>query len=294
MTTTPSTGPVVVGYDPSAEGEAAFAWAHAEATDRGVPLQVCVATGVTMASVPGLGVPTSWPYDLAERLAAQAQDYVRERAPEAQVIVDNSIGSPAGLLVRASQDAGVVVVSRGHHTILGEAVIGSTSAQVVAHASCPVVVVDRPGGQNRSAPIVVAVDGSEAGEAAIAFAFERAERLGAPVVAVHAWWVTIPTTARVPGFTPEQIEEMGRTEQRLLDVAIAPWESRYPDVEVRRALVHGLPVQALLGEAQDAQLIVVGSRGHGGFVGLLIGSVSQGLLHGRDRPCPLAVVHTRD
>jgi nucleotide-binding universal stress UspA family protein len=58
-------------------------------------------------------------------------------------------------------------------------------------------------------------------------------------------------------------------------------------------LVRQLPVEAIIAEAQGAQLIVVGSRGHGGFAGLLLGSVSQALLH-HDRPCPLAVVHTQE
>ena len=66
--------------------------------------------------------------------------------------------------------------------------------------------------------------------------------------------------------------------------------SKFPEVEVRKVLRRNLPVESVLERADHAQMIVVGSRGHGGFVGLLLGSVSQGLLH-RDRPCPLAVVH---
>ena len=73
-------------------------------------------------------------------------------------------------------------------------------------------------------------------------------------------------------------------------MALAGWSAKFPDVSVRTVLRRSLPVEAVMSEAEGAQLIVVGSRGHGGFVGLLLGSVSQGLLH-RERPCPLAVVH---
>ena len=78
----------------------------------------------------------------------------------------------------------------------------------------------------------------------------------------------------------------------VLDVALAGWCAKFSDVQVHPRLRRSLPVEAVLAEAEadKAQLIVVGSRGHGGFVGLLLGSVSQGLLH-RERPCPLAVVH---
>jgi nucleotide-binding universal stress UspA family protein len=153
-----------------------------------------------------------------------------------------------------------------------------------------VVVVDRPGSDDPRAPIVVAVDGSSANDAAIAFAFERAAALGAPLVAVHAWTIDVPDAFDTVWLSPEHIVELERHHQGALDEAVAPWVAKFPELEVRKVLRRNLPVEAVLEKAGDAQLIVVGSRGHGGFVGLLIGSVSQGLLH-RERPCPLAVVH---
>lgn len=286
--------PVVVGFDSSGEGDAAFDWALAEAVRRDLPLHMLVARGVLYAAAPGIGATTPWPDDLADELLAEARKYALAHAPDVKVTVETALGSPASVLVQASRDAELVVVGRHHHTALGEALTGSTSTQVVAHASCPVVVVDKAGEHDAKAPIVVAVDGSPANAAALAFAFERAAALGAPLVAVHAWWFDPPGKIGVSWLSEEQVTDLGRAERALLDETVAAWAEKYPAVKVRKVLVRELPVVAVLAEAADAQLIVTGSRGHGGFVGLMIGSVSQGLLHHRGRPCALAVVHAED
>jgi nucleotide-binding universal stress UspA family protein len=154
-----------------------------------------------------------------------------------------------------------------------------------------VVIVDRPGARDTRAPVVVAVDGSSANDGALAFAFERAAALGAPLVAVHAWTLDVPDTFDTTWLSPEHIVQLEAHHRAALDEAVAPWAEKFPQLEVRKVLQRNLPVEVVLKNADGAQLIVVGSRGHGGFVGLLIGSVSQGLVHA-DRPCPLAVVHS--
>jgi nucleotide-binding universal stress UspA family protein len=285
--------PVVVGYDSSGAGDAAFDWALAEAARRDLPIHVFVARSILYAAAPGIGAASPWPDDLTGELVAEARSYAAAHAPGTTVTIDTATGSPASFLVQASRQAELVVVGRGRHTALGEAVVGSTSAQVAAHASCPVVVVDRGTERPSTAPIVVAVDGSPGSDAALGFAFERASALDAPVVAVHAWWVGVPDAIGVSLLSEDQVAEVGEGAQRLLDDAVSAWVEKYPEVDVRKATVRQLPVEAVLAEAGQAQLIVVGSRGHGGFVGLLLGSVSQALLHHHDRPCPLAVVHTQ-
>jgi nucleotide-binding universal stress UspA family protein len=74
----------------------------------------------------------------------------------------------------------------------------------------------------------------------------------------------------------------------LLAERLAGWQDKYPDVAVRRVLTRAQPVEALLDNAADAQLIVVGSRGHGGFAGAILGSTSQALIY--HAGCPLLVV----
>jgi nucleotide-binding universal stress UspA family protein len=69
---------------------------------------------------------------------------------------------------------------------------------------------------------------------------------------------------------------------------IAPWREKFPEVEVDSAVVQGHPVELLIGQSRSAQLVVVGSRGHGGFAGLRLGTVSHQLLHHAD--CPVLIV----
>jgi nucleotide-binding universal stress UspA family protein len=135
------------------------------------------------------------------------------------VTIESALGTSAASLVEASRKAELVVVGCRHHTLAGEAVAGSTSAQVVAHAACP--VVDRELDRPSTAPIVVAVDGSSANDAAVGFAFERASALGAPVVAVHAWWVDAPDRIGVSLLSEDQIDGLSRGAQQLLDGAVS-------------------------------------------------------------------------
>ncbi|KGN40682.1 universal stress protein [Knoellia aerolata] len=290
MNTPASARPVVVGFDGSPPGDAAFAWAVAEATRRDLPLHVLVARGMLYPVAAGYGLTTPWPEEFDSELVDEARERVAGMAPERAVVVESVAGTPASFLVDASREAELVVVGRRRQSALGEAFSGSTSSQVAAHASCPVVVVDKDFDVSPQAPIVVAVDGSSANDPAVGFAFERAAALGASVTAVHSWWVDVPQTFDAPWLSEERVAELEHLHRGRLDVALAGWSAKFPEVEVRTVLRRSLPVEAVLAESEGAQLIVVGSRGHGGFVGLLLGSVSQGLLH-RDRPCPIAVVH---
>jgi nucleotide-binding universal stress UspA family protein len=285
--------PLVVGYDPFGAGDAAFDWAVHEAARRDAPLHLMVARGVLYNAAPGFGAMSPWPDDITGSLVEDARAYAAARAPGAPVTIDSSLRTAAAMLVEASHKAELVVVGRRRHTAVGEAISGSTSAQVVAHAACPVVVVDREFDCPPTAPIVVAVDGSQENDAALAFAFERASALSAPLVALHAWWLDVPDRIGVTWLGADRSSTIGDAHERMLEGVVAEWSEKFPDVNVRKVLVREMPVEAVIAEAQGAQLIVVGSRGHGGFAGLLLGSVSQGLLH-HDRPCPLAVVHTTE
>ena len=107
-----------------------------------------------------------------------------------------------------------------------------------------------------------------------------------PLVAVHAW-----SDLPVPNGWELELGPWPEIEQQqaeLLEANLADFEARYPDVEVKQALVRDAPTRALLEEAASAQLVVAGSRGRGGFRGLLLGSTSQALIY--HSPCPVAVV----
>ncbi len=139
--------------------------------------------------------------------------------------------------------------------------------------------------------IVVGVDGSDGADAALHFAAEEAQLRGATLNAVHAW--TLPPGLAVPGVAPplttEYLDQLAADAEQLLDRALADIEDGGPRVE--RTVVRGSPVTALVEAAADADLLVVGSRGRGGFAGLLLGSVSQQCAH--HAPCPIVIVHPR-
>jgi nucleotide-binding universal stress UspA family protein len=134
---------------------------------------------------------------------------------------------------------------------------------------------------------VVGIDGSPVGEDAIAVAFEEASLRGVPLVAVHAWSDVTYDVYGVERLVNEwpAIED---GEERALAERLAGWQEKYPDVEIRRVLRRDRPRHALLEAAEKAQLVVVGSRGRGGFTGMLLGSTSQALV--QHAGCPVLVV----
>ena len=285
-----TTRPVVVGYDDSPDGEIALEWAVREAERLDRPLKVVVARGMLWSTAPGFGPAAPWPEDLDRETVVRARERVATLSPTIEILTESVVGTPAAVLVTSADRAEMVVVGRHHHSVLGELVEGSTSAQVAAHATCPVVVVDRPAASDPHAPIVVAVDGSSPNDAALAFAFERAAGWAHRSSRSMPGRSTCPTPSTPPGSAPSTSSSSSGTTSRCSTRPSHRGPRKFPDVELRTVLRRNLPVEAVLEHSEGAQLIVVGSRGHGGFVGLLIGSVSQGLLH-HDRPCPIAVIH---
>ena len=135
--------------------------------------------------------------------------------------------------------------------------------------------------------IVVGIDGSRPAEAALELAAEEAFLRGARLVIVCAW--DIPTAADpAVGFLPEMLEGLGAGAEGLVRAAVARVAKLQPRVACEGKAIQGQPASVLLKEAEQAHMIVVGSRGHGGFSSLLLGSVSQQVVH--DAPCPVMVV----
>ncbi len=137
--------------------------------------------------------------------------------------------------------------------------------------------------------IVVGVDGSAEAKEALRWALEEAQLRGASLRVVHAW--QLPVAAYGAGLAAayhgELLEALRRDAEKLVDQLLA--EAGPPKgVEVEKAAVEGPAAQTLVEAAKDADLLVVGSRGHGGFAGLLLGSVSQQCAH--HASCPVVIV----
>jgi nucleotide-binding universal stress UspA family protein len=133
--------------------------------------------------------------------------------------------------------------------------------------------------------IVVGIDGSPGSREALRFALEEARLRKATLKVLFAW--AIPFSGAVPfGMIPSMLTEFEAEAGRVLDGELA--EAGATDVSVERVLVEGAAAKALIEAAQGAELLVVGSRGRGGFTGLLLGSVSQQCAH--HAPCPIVIV----
>lgn len=286
-------GLVVAGTDGSESSLAAVVAAAREARWRGAALRVVHAFLLPMTHAPLDAVPPGLPDDglvrTAEELVAEAVEHARATAPEVAVSSAVLAGDPLSVLVEESRGAEVVVLGSRGTGAFGGLLVGSTAVDLAAHGRCPVLVVR--GGGDASGPVLLGVDGSPAGERAVAFAFAEAARRGTGLVALHAWtmWnaaLPPPQDPTMPYSNPPGA--LAESAERLLAEALAGYRERYPQVPVERRAVRGRTREALIEASRSAQLTVVGARGRGGFAGLLLGSVSQALLH--HAHSPVAVV----
>jgi nucleotide-binding universal stress UspA family protein len=282
--------PVVVGVDGSASSLAAVDVAAREATVRRRTLHVVHAFIWPYMHVPlgpsPYGPPEGGLRNDAERLLAEAYGRAHTGAPELAVSSELVTGEAAAALLRSSRTAELIVIGdRGLGGFTG-LLIGSVAVQLAAHAACPVLVVR--GAVDPAAPVLLGVDGSPANDPAVGFAFDEASLRGVPLVAMHAW--THPASGEPDDVLPlfYDPDDVAGVEARVLSEALAGWRDKYPDVVVRPELRRASPRRSLIDSTHRAQLLVVGTRGLGGFTGLLLGSVSQAVLH--HAACPVAVV----
>jgi nucleotide-binding universal stress UspA family protein len=138
--------------------------------------------------------------------------------------------------------------------------------------------------------IVVGVDGSECAREALAAAIAEARLRGARLRIVCAWEIPVGvfSAGLVPGVDEATLESFGRTAETIVQDAVAEAGRLEPSLPCEGEVVEGQPAAVLLQHARDASLIVVGNRGRGGFASLLLGSVSQQVVH--HAPCPVLVV----
>jgi nucleotide-binding universal stress UspA family protein len=139
---------------------------------------------------------------------------------------------------------------------------------------------------------VVGVDGTQASEAAVAFAFAEAAAANAPLVALHAYTESVLETALAGNNAPLDWTLQRQIADRTLAERLAGWQEKYPQVRVDREAVHDRPTRALRRCARTARLMVVGRHGRGGLRDLVLGSTGQHLVHRAD--CPVAVVRTEN
>jgi len=282
---------VLVCVDGSEASDAAIAWGAREAAMRHLPITL-------LHAVPPVVV--GWPVG---QLYSEMPDWQKDKA---QVVIEcayktvtASLGESAPprthtkmvyssvvpALIEASKDAWMIVVGNEGLGTLGRLLLGSVATSLLHHAHCPVAVIrsEESAIPDSTAPVLLGVDGSPASEAATALAFDEASRRGVQLRALHVW--SDVGVFPLLGMDWNERESEG---QEMLAERLAGWQEQYPDVRVERLLFCDKPSRWLLQESERAQLVVVGSRGRGGFTGMLLGSVSSAVAQAAKVPVIVA------
>ena len=270
---------IVVGVDESPAAKVAVQWATREAELRKIPLTLVHAISPEVVTWPNVRLPAGlarWQQDRGRRLVDDAFKVVEEASQhggpaEIHTEILSSAAVPA--LVDLSKDAEMVVAGAQGGGRWPGRLIGSVSSGLLRYAHCPVAIVhdEDPSASHLSqAPVLVGIDGSPASELATAIAFDEASRRNVGLVALHAW--SDADVSDWPGIDWSATQPMA---EEVLAERLAGWQEQYPDVQVSRTVAQAQPARQLVQRSEEAQLVVVGSRGRGGFAEMLVGSVGE-------------------
>lgn len=294
-----ATGAIVVGTDLSQRAGRAVDWASARAAVTGRTLQIVLA-------IPEVPIPSrshlivamqeqDWPghiEELAEAKLSEVRAHVGEQHPEVAVETYLVRGIPSYTLAQASKTADLVVIgARGAYAPFKVRALGGTADAVVQHARGPVAVVTDLAEGVETGPVVVGVDESSEAQAALRWAAAEAATRGVRLHAVHALDLTPWLSAPLGGGAIDPVP-LAEGVREATERQVEPYRRQYPDLQIDVDVPTGLPEKALLGASEGAGLLVVGSRGRGGFTGLLLGSTSKAVL--RDAHCPVVVLRSDD
>ncbi|MGW1162363.1 universal stress protein [Streptomyces sp. NPDC002513] len=295
--------PVTVGLDGSSESRAAAEWAAREATLRGLPLRlvhVWEPVPDPLAQAPLLGPETQQHW--TEKIPRETAEGLRLRHPGVAVSVEHLVGRPAELLVRAAEDAELLVLGSRALGGVGGFLVGSVSLAVVADAVRPVVLVRAgeqaadeherdPAGIPSAAgpfrPVVLGLDLGSPDASLIGFAFEEAERRAAALHVVHGWKMPF-TSVDALAAGVDLYSEYARDRAAALSETLGAWRQKYPAVEVVEQPRMGTAAGLLVDASREASLVVVGRRIRRGSLGTHVGSVTHAVLH--HATAPVAVV----
>ncbi|MDI2125465.1 universal stress protein [Yinghuangia seranimata] len=279
----PAPSAILVGYDGSLDAQRALAWAAQHAARSGRELRLLSAVPHAL-----LGRHREELHQAVHTILDGASARVREQHPGLAVQTLMAETSPAEALLDHAHDTAMLVVGRRGHGAVADALLGSVSHRVAAHAPCPVVVVPPGGPVSPSATVVVGV--AEASDAPVLdFAVTYAAESGGDVLAVHAW--SLP----VSGFAPElamplltDAREMLAARDAVLGNAVDAARGRFPGARIEPSTVEGPTGRVLADASAEAAMLVVGAHRHRGPFPLRVGPTAHYVL--RHATCPVTVV----
>jgi nucleotide-binding universal stress UspA family protein len=289
MSNTELNRPIVVGVDGSKDALHALDWAAAEAARHSWPLQLVYAYLTPVAALPAIAVTLPVQSDEGQHVLAEAKDRITDAYPDLHVTIAQHGGKAPHVLLDASKGARMLVVGREGLGRVAELVLGSVSLAVASHATIPVAVIpaawvppNKPYGR-----VVLGIDGSENCSSAAHFAFQAAAEKNAELTVVYAWH---QPTHRPDNWTLGTDDPHVRDDfERALVASIGDLQGKYPDVKVTVVDEVDHPALVLERQAANADMVVIGGRGHGTVTGMLLGSVARAIIRHLDNP--VIVVH---
>ena len=277
---------ITAGFDSSAPSSNAVLWAADEAARLGAELRIVSCYSKPVGSDPWIR-SDAFDFDvMAERtrsdLGTVAQT-IAERHADLTVETVAALGDPGTELVKQATGSSLIVVGTTGGGAVRSFLLGSVAHAVAHDASCPAVLVPNTDLRAPTNRIVVGTDGSPSSAAAVDWATDEAALRNAELVVVHAWHYPYHIRS-----TESHGRDLTRADAALLlEESVAASRERRSD-PVRGELVENDAAAALLEVAGDADLVVVGSRGRGGFRALLFGSVARAV--SQHAACPTVVV----
>ncbi|CCH70701.1 conserved hypothetical protein [Phycicoccus elongatus Lp2] len=282
--------PVIVGIDGSERDATCIAWGAGAAMRTGRPMVLVHALNLTAelvapdligGSVPAMDGGT-------DTLLQAALAGTRARFPDVQVTGTSPTGSSDRELIAASEGAHLLVVGSRRVAGFERLILGRSALAVAMHAHCPVVILPEGSRTDAEGPVVVGVDGSPASQNALDRAFWIAHLRDTSVRIVTTWNVEVVDgmVVTTPGTDAwRSVENRYRSVvEKQLSLVPRDWS----DIPHEVAVVRGSPAKVLTEESARSSLLVVGSRGRGGFRGMLLGSVTHKVLE--TATCPVMVV----
>lgn len=298
---------IVVGVDGSDHGYCALIWAAREAQKRQRPLHLITAYSVPIFAASGLDGGFATVDDEvirqgAEAVLQQAEAKLTDYDLDYDSRVEN--GDASSVLLEASKTAELLVFgSRGRGGFVGR-LLGSVSSALPGHSKCPTVTVplncaprlgagdsvDTQAASIVEPVITVGVDGSEQARYAVLVAAEQAIRNGFALRVVCA----VPPYNGAMAWLPAPLDRQGLFADIEVQLAAGQaWiQSHFPELKVSADVLDGPPIEVLIGASKVSELVVLGTRGHGGFAGMLLGSTTDGVLH--HAKGPVMVVKDQD